>query len=202
VKKLKAAQQALSRKKKGSANRAKARRRVATLHGRIADARQDFQHQLSTRLIRENQGIGLESLAVWKMVQHRHLARSISDASWSAFTRKLVYKAEWYGRDMVFVDRWLPSPRMCSGCGVVRTPMALSIRSWTCGSCGASHDRDVHAALHIKSAAGLADLSLIMLVERWHLSRLAEARIPFLQVGECQGLYIYTAPLPNSDRSD
>lgn len=157
--KLRKAQRELSRKVKGSANRAKARLKLARIHARIADKREDFQHKLSTRLVRENQAIGLESLDVLKMVQHRHLAQSLSDASWSAFTHKLTYKAARSGREVVFIDRWYPSSKTCSGCGHIVGHLPLHLRAWTCGACGEEHDRDRNAAINIKRAAGLADLS-------------------------------------------
>jgi putative transposase len=151
---LATAQRALSRKVKGSANREKARRRVAKVHARIADRRRDFLHKLSTRLVRENQTVVIEDLAVRNLVKNHSLARAISDASWAQLRSMLEYKCAWYGRDLVVVDRWFPSSKLCGACGTVRETLPLNVRAWTC-DCGATHDRDVNAARNIL-AAGLA----------------------------------------------
>ncbi|MFJ6750067.1 RNA-guided endonuclease InsQ/TnpB family protein [Streptomyces sp. NPDC091266] len=149
------AQRALSRKAKGGgANRAKARRKVGKVHARIADRRQDLLHKLTTRLVRENQTIVIEDLAVRNMVRNHALARAISDASWTEMRSMLEYKAAWYGRTLVAIDRWFPSSRLCSTCGTLADKLPLNVRVWTCG-CGATHDRDVNAAKNIL-AAGLA----------------------------------------------
>lgn len=149
------AQRNLSRKEKGSKNRSKARIKVAKVHARIADRRRDFLHQLTTRLVRENQTLVIEDLAVRNMVKNRALARAISDAAWSDLRMMLEYKALWYGRNLVVIDRWFPSTRLCSACGTIRGKLPLNVREWTCGSCGTAHDRDVNAAKNIL-AAGLA----------------------------------------------
>jgi putative transposase len=148
------AQRELSRKAKGSNNRAKARIKVARTHARIADRRRDFLHKLTTRLVRENQTIVIEDLTVRNMLKNRKLARAISDASWTEMRSMLEYKADWYGRDLVVVDRWFPSSKLCSACGTLQGRMPLNVREWTC-ACGATHDRDVNAARNIL-AAGLA----------------------------------------------
>jgi putative transposase len=153
--KLAQAQRRLAKKQIGSANRRKAKRKVAKLHANIADARRDFLHKLSTRLINENQVIAIESLAVSHMQKNRCLAKSISDASWSEFVRQLTYKAEWYGRTLLGIDRWYPSSKRCSDCGHTVSKMPLDVRSWRCPECGAVHDRDVNAARNVL-AAGLA----------------------------------------------
>ena len=152
--KLARAQRQLSKKEKGSKNRGKARRKVARIHARIADRRRDHLHKLSTRLVRENQVIAIEDLSVRNMVKNHSLARSISDASWSSFRTMLEYKAEWYGRDVVAIDRFYPSSKTCSECGRIVESLPLNIRDWECG-CGAVHDRDVNAARNIL-AVGLA----------------------------------------------
>jgi putative transposase len=152
---MRRAQKALSRKVKGSSNRRKAKVRVARIHARIADIRQNHLHQLSTRLIRENQTIVVEDLNIRGMVKNHSLARAISDASWSELMRQLSYKAEWYGRKLVKVDRFFPSSKTCSSCGHLLNKLPLSVRSWECPSCGATHDRDHNAARNIL-AAGLA----------------------------------------------
>ncbi|EFC86724.1 transposase, IS605 OrfB family [Parafrankia sp. EUN1f] len=142
------AQRTLSRKAKGSANRAKARARVARVHGRIADRRWDHLHKLSTRIIRENQTVVVEDLAVRNMVRNRSLARAVSDASWSELRRMLEYKAGWYGREVIAVDRWYPSSKTCSSCGARVESLPLNVREWAC-RCGLVHDRDVNAARNI-----------------------------------------------------
>ena len=148
------AQRRLSKKAKGSANRAKAQLKVARIHARIADRRRDLLHKLSTRIIRENQTVVIEDLAVRNMVRNRSLARAIHDASWSELRRQLEYKADWYGRTVIAIDRFYPSSKTCSACGRITSSMPLNVRSWTC-PCGATHDRDVNAAKNIL-AAGLA----------------------------------------------
>ncbi|MFE2491022.1 RNA-guided endonuclease InsQ/TnpB family protein [Streptomyces mirabilis] len=149
------AQRNLARKAGGDgANRRKARLKVAKIHARIADRRRDTLHKLTTRLVRENQTVVIEDLAVRNVVKNRKLARSISDAAWSEFRSMLEYKARWYGREVIAVDRWFPSSKLCSHCGTLQEKMPLSVRTWTC-DCGVTHDRDVNAA-HNLLAAGLA----------------------------------------------
>ena len=153
--KLARAQRQLSKKKKGSKNREKARQKVARIHARIADRRRDYLHKLSTRLVRENQVIAIEDLSVRNMIKNHSLARAISDASWAQFRTMLEYKADWYGREVIAIDRFYPSSKTCSACGMLQDSMPLNIRDWTCPSCGKTHDRDVNAAKNIL-AAGLA----------------------------------------------
>jgi putative transposase len=145
----------LAKKQKGSANRKKAKLKVARMHARTADSRRDFLHKLSTRLINENQVIAIESLSVKNMQKNRSLSKSISDAGWSEFTRQLEYKAQWYGRAVIGIDRWYPSSKRCSDCGHTVAKMALKVRAWTCPECGSIHDRDINAARNVL-AAGLA----------------------------------------------
>jgi len=152
------AQRRLAKKQKGSANRAKAKVKAARVYARITDRRTDFLHKLSTRIIRENQTVIIEDLAVRNMVRNHCLARAISDASWSEFRRQLEYKADWHGRTVVAVDRFYPSSKTCSACGHLAATMPLSVREWTCAACGTLHDRDVNAAKTIR-AAGLAVLA-------------------------------------------
>jgi len=149
------AQRRLSRKAKGSANRAKARVKVARVHARIADRRRDHLHKLTTRLVRENQTVVIEDLRVANMVRNHCLARAISDAAWADLRGMLEYKCDWYGRELVVVDRWFPSSKTCSGCGHLLASLPLRDREWACPSCGLLHDRDVNAAVNVK-AAGLA----------------------------------------------
>ena len=170
---LKKAQRRLSRKeKKGpdgpSQNWKKQKARVARLHARIADKRNDFLHKLSRKIVDENQVIALESLNVKGMqrraasadlVQNRSLSRSIADTGWSTLVRYIEYKAEWAGRTVVKIDRWFPSTKRCSACGHVGEAKPLSVRSWRCSKCGSRHDRDVNAAKNIRTVglAGAAD---------------------------------------------
>ncbi|MDQ0595876.1 putative transposase [Streptomyces canus] len=148
------AQRELSRKSKGSANREKARRKVARVHARVVDRRRDFLHKLSTRLVRENQTVVIEDLSVRNLLKNGTLARAISDASWTHLRSMLEYKCAWYGRELVVIDRFFPSSKLCGNCGTVTSKMPLNVRAWTC-VCGAVHDRDVNAARNIL-AAGLA----------------------------------------------
>ena len=153
--KLHKAQKALSRKKKGSNNRHKARLKVAKVHAEISDARHDFLHKLTTRLVRENQLIAVEDLSVKNMVKNKKLALSISDASWGELVRQLEYKCDWYGRTFVKIDRWFPSSKRCGNCGHIVDQLPLNIREWNCPNCGTHHDRDINASQNIL-AAGLA----------------------------------------------
>ncbi|MEV6737964.1 RNA-guided endonuclease TnpB family protein [Streptomyces sp. NPDC051104] len=148
------AQRELSRKANGSTNREKARRKVARIHARIADRRRDHLHKLTTRLVRENQTIVIEDLTVRNLLKNGRLARAISDAAWSEFRSMLEYKAQWYGREVIAVDRWFPSSKLCSSCGRLQGTMPLHVRTWTC-DCGVTHDRDRNAAKNLL-AAGLA----------------------------------------------
>ena len=153
--KLAKAQRALSRKAKGSANRDKARVRVARVYARMVDRRRDFLHKLTTRLVRENQTVVIEDLTVRNMLKNGTLARAISDAAWREMRSMLEYKADWYGRELVVIDQWFPSSKLCGECGTRQAAMPLDVRSWEC-ACGAVHDRDVNAARNLL-AAGLAE---------------------------------------------
>jgi putative transposase len=143
------AQRNLARKQRGSRNREKARLKVAGIHARIADQRTDGLHKLTTRLIRENQTVCVESLAVKYLVRNHTLAKAISDAGWGELVRQLEYKAVWYGRTLVKIERWYPSSKRCHSCGHVLNDLDLAIRQWTCPNCGVRHDRDVNAAKNI-----------------------------------------------------
>ncbi len=153
--KLRRVQKALSRKKKGSKNRHKARLKVAKVHAQISEARNDFLHKLTTQLVRENQTIAVEDLAVKNMVKNHKLALAISDASWGELVRQLEYKCHWYGRNFVKIDRWFPSSKRCGNCGHIVDMLPLHLREWDCPKCDSHHDRDVNAAKNIL-AAGLA----------------------------------------------
>nr|WP_030922341.1 RNA-guided endonuclease TnpB family protein [Streptosporangium amethystogenes] len=153
--KLARAQRALARKEKGSANRRKAKLKVARVYARIADRRRNFLHKLTTSIVRENQTVAIEDLTVRNLVKNHSLARAVSDASWREMRTMLEYKAQWYGRELLVVDRWFPSSKLCSTCGTIAQSMPLGVREWEC-ACGAVHDRDVNAAKNIL-AAGLAE---------------------------------------------
>lgn len=154
-KKLKREQRRLSRKAKGSSNRDKARIKVARAHARVADARREFHHQLSTRIIRENQAVAVEDLAVKGLARTR-LAKSVHDAGWAQFVAMLEYKAALYGREFFRIGRFEPTSQLCSACGAKDGPKPLHIRVWICGACGTVLDRDINAAVNVAKAAGLA----------------------------------------------
>ncbi|MDJ0518495.1 MAG: RNA-guided endonuclease TnpB family protein [Trichodesmium sp. MO_231.B1] len=164
-KKLRLAQKSLDRKTdKKSNNYQKARLKVARIHAKIKDSRGDYTHKLTTQLIRENQTIVVEDLAVKNMVKNHYPppsppgrgARGVgSDANWGEIVRQLEYKAEWYGRELIKIDRYFPSSKRCSSCGYVVEKLPLNIREWDCPKCGSHHDRDINAAINIL-AAGLA----------------------------------------------
>jgi putative transposase len=145
-------QRRLARCRKGSANRAKAAAKVARAHRKVRDARRDYLHRTSTRLVRENDVIMIEDLNVSGMVRNRRLARAISDCGWGEFRRQLAYKCQRYGRDLVVIDRWYPSSKTCSACGHRLAGLSLGTRQWTCPCCGARHDRDLNAAKNILAA--------------------------------------------------
>ncbi|WP_169979492.1 RNA-guided endonuclease TnpB family protein [Microbispora sp. H10836] len=145
-------QRRVARKQRGSNNRAKAKAKVARAHTKVRDARADFLHRTSTRLVRDHDLIVIEDLNVTSMVRNRSLARAISDAGWGEFRRQLEYKTQRYGRRLVVIDRWYPSSKTCSACGHLLATLSLSTRHWSCPGCGARHDRDVNAAKNILAA--------------------------------------------------
>ncbi|WP_093799249.1 RNA-guided endonuclease TnpB family protein [Streptomyces sp. Wb2n-11] len=145
------AQRALARKGKGSRNRDKARIEVAKIHARIADRRRDFLHQQTTRPVRENQTIVIEDLTVRNMLRNKTPARAVSDAARTDLRSMLEYNCTWYGRNLVTIDRWFPSTKLCPVCGTIREKPPLNIRAWTC-ECGTTHDRDINAARDIPAA--------------------------------------------------
>lgn len=148
--KLAKLQRELSRKTRGSSNWNKARIKVARLQEKIKHQRQDYLQKLSTELIRENNIICIEDLQVKNMVQNHKLARSISDVSWSEFTRQLQYKADWYGRQIIKVDKYFASSQTCSCCGnKFSITKDLGVREWTCPNCKSILDRDINAAINI-----------------------------------------------------
>jgi len=148
-KRLAKAQRRHAKKKKGSKNREKARRKVASIHARIQDRRRDYQHKLSTRIVNENQVMCVESLAVKNMVQNHCLAKAIVDVGWGEFVRQLEYKSQWYGRTLITIDRWYPSSKTCHDCKHVVEDLPLDVREWVCPKCGVWHDRDFNASRNI-----------------------------------------------------
>ncbi len=162
LKKLARLQRSFSRKVLGSSNRQKAKLKVAKQHERIANQRRDFQHKLSTKLVNENQVIGVESLSLTGLIRSR-LSKSFSDAGLGEFLSMLKYKCEWYGRTLVEVDRFFPSSKTCSCCGVVNSELAME-EFWVC-CCGAKHNRDLNAAINLRNVA-VGTPRRKMLVER------------------------------------
>lgn len=146
-------QKKLARQRKGSNRYKETKRRLAREHEKVADARREFLHVLSTRLVDENQVIAVEDLNVKGMLSNRRLASHIADASWSEFFRMLEYKCEWKGVHLLSCGRFEPSSKMCSACGRIQKDMPLSVRSWKCPECGKRHDRDVNAAVNILNFA-------------------------------------------------
>jgi len=149
LKKLKYEQRQLSKKVKGSQSRNKQKRKLALVHEQITNIRKDYLHKVSTTIIRENQTICVEDLAVKNIMKNHCLAQAMSDVSLGAFYTMLEYKANWNDRQFVKIDRFFPSSKTCSSCGWIKQDLTLSIREWACDSCGEVHDRDVNAAKNI-----------------------------------------------------
>ncbi|GAB1826843.1 RNA-guided endonuclease InsQ/TnpB family protein [Turicimonas sp. TL08] len=150
---LKRLSRSLSRKQKGSANRVKAKIKLAKLHARIASIRTDALHKLTTDLTRRFHSIGIEDLNVSGMMKNRHLSRAIADMSFYEFRRQLQYKTEMRGGQVIVADRFYPSSKTCSVCGYKLESLPLSVRKWKCPGCGTDHDRDLNAAINLKNMA-------------------------------------------------
>jgi putative transposase len=153
LKRIKKASRQLNRCKKESNRRKAAKLRLAKIHAKVKDARTDFNHKLTTRLVRDNQAISIEDLNVSGMVKNRKLSRAISDAGWFSFREMLTAKCDRYNRQLVIVDRWEATSQKCSHCGFKGGKKELNVREWQCLNCGTHHDRDVNAAKNIESWA-------------------------------------------------
>lgn len=150
LKRLRHLSRCYSHKQKGSNNRRKAALRLARLHRHIKNTRQDFIHKLTTSLAKTKSAVIIEDLNVGGMVRNHRLARSIADSGWGEFRRMLGYKAQWYGSQLIAINRFAPSSKTCSKCGAVNKSLTLSERKWVCMSCGAVHERDENAAKNIR----------------------------------------------------
>ena len=162
LKRMKCLQKRVSRKVKGSKPRDKARKLLSKIHETINNQRNNFQHQLSFKLISENQAIAMETLNVKGMVKNHCLAQAISDSAWSSFVTKLEYKAEWFGKTILRIGQFEPSSKLCNVCGYHNSELSLKDREWTCPNCKTPHDRDINAAINIKKFS-LLDQNLITL---------------------------------------
>ena len=150
MQKIQKSQQALARKTKGSANWEKNRIELAKLYEKAINQKRDFLDQLSTKLVKVFDIICIEDLNVSGMVKNHHLAQAISSVSWYQFISMLEYKAKWYGKQVVKIDRFYPSSQICSNCGHKEPKVKnLDVRQWTCPQCGTTHDRDVNASINI-----------------------------------------------------
>ena len=147
---MKRFERSLSRKMKGSNNREKAKRKLARLHQKVTDIRNNHLHQATRRMVNENQVIIIEDLNIGEMLKNHHLAKSVQDSSLSEMVRQLRYKTEWYGRLLLQVGRWYPSSKTCHDCGFVNQDLTLADREWDCPRCGKHHDRDFNASLNIR----------------------------------------------------
>jgi putative transposase len=154
IKRLEVLQRRLSKKKRGSKNRKKASLKIAKQYEKISNKRLDFLHKTSTTLVRDSQAdtICMEDLAVKNMVKNHNLAQAISDVSWGKFLELVKYKCDWYGKNLIIIDRFYPSSKTCSNCGNINKELKLSEREWTCDSCWCIHDRDINAAINIRNS--------------------------------------------------
>ena len=157
LKRIKKANRKLSKCKRDSNRRVRAKLKLAKLHAKVKDQRTDFLHKLTTRLVSENQALAVEDLNVSGMVKNRKLSRAISDAGWAKFKTILVAKCDKYNCDLVVIDRWEATSQKCSCCGASGGKKELNVREWTCLYCNTVHDRDINAANNIKDAGGLSE---------------------------------------------
>jgi putative transposase len=151
MKKLRVAQRSLARKVKGSKNYEAQKKVVALLHEKVRNQRNDYLHKISSYLVNTYDTICIEDLAVCNMVKNHNLARAISDMGWGNFKNMLTYKSEWYGKNLIMINRFDPSSKTCSSCGKINKELTLNDRVWTCTKCNTTHDRDVNAAINIKT---------------------------------------------------
>ena len=165
---LRCKQKALSRKKRGSANRSKARLLLAAVHERVSNSRADFQHKLSRAIVDENQAVIVETLKSANMMKNHHLARAIGDAGWSGFISKLEYKAAENGVHVVKLDQWFASSKTCHCCGYKMPEMPLNRRIWRCPECEVEHDRDINAAINIRQKGMLELCAAGLVVQSAH----------------------------------
>ena len=147
--KLKKLNRQFAKKTRGSKNKVKFRKRLSVLHEKVGNQRKDFLHKLSSKTVNDSQVIVIEDLNIKGMVKNRHLSKSISDASWGMFAAQLAYKADWYGREILKVNRFYPSSKTCPDCGYIKRDLRLSDRRWTCPVCGTEHDRDDNASINL-----------------------------------------------------
>jgi len=159
-KKLRRAQQSLSRKRKGSKNRGKQRLKVAKTHARVSDKRADFLHKTTTGIVCDAETVVVEDLNVKGMLKNRRLSKSIADASFGEFRRQIAYKAEASGKTMILANRYYPSSKLCSACGAKAKSLTLGMRKWVCPECGVSHDRDRNASINLKKYAESSPVSV------------------------------------------
>jgi putative transposase len=155
-------QKRMSKKQKGSKNRAKARLAVSKLHEKISNQRVDFLHKTSSKIISENQAVAIESLNISGMLKNHCLAQSINDVSWNTFFNQLTYKAEWYGKTLLKIGQFEPSTKICNNCGFHNKELTLKDREWKCPECNITHDRDINASINIKKFA-LQNQNLIII---------------------------------------
>ena len=160
LKRLKALQKRVSRKQNSSQNREKAKQKLALLHKKIINKRNDFQHKLSFKLVSENQAMAFETPYVKNMIKNHHLAQAICDSVWSSFVTQLEYKSEWSGKPILLIGKFVPSSKICPVCGYHNSYLTLKDGKWKCADCKTKHDRDINAAINIKKFS-LSDQNLI-----------------------------------------
>ena len=158
-KKLANLNRSLSRKQKGSKNKEKCRNKLAKFNEKLNNQKENYLHKVSNKLLNENQVIVMEDLNVKGLLKNHNLARSIQELSLNRFKNILVCKSSWYGRDLIQIDRWFPSSKLCNVCGYKKVDLTLKDRTWICPECGTNHDRDLNAAINIRNE-GIRILSI------------------------------------------